>query len=44
MHIFTEIPLIFLRRYGVRPREKESSADRFQIEACSRCGICIDPC
>ena len=44
MHIFTEIPLIFLRRYGVRSSEKESSYDRFQVEACSRCGICIDPC
>ena len=44
MHIFTEIPLIFLRRYGVRSGEKESSYDHFQIEACSRCGICIDPC
>lgn len=44
MHIFTEIPLIFLRRYKLRSGEKESSFDRFQTEACSRCGICIDPC
>ncbi len=44
MHIFTEIPLIFLRRYGIRSSEKESSYDNFQVEACSRCGICIDPC
>ncbi len=44
MHIFTEIPLIFLRRYSLRSGEKEGSFDRFQIEACSRCGICIDPC
>ena len=44
MHIFTEIPLIFLRHYGLRSGEKESSFDRFQVEACSRCGICIDPC
>lgn len=44
MHIFTEIPLIFLRRYGLRSGEKESSYDRFQTDACSRCGICIDPC
>lgn len=44
MHIFTEIPLIFLRRYKLRSTEKESSFDHFQIEACSRCGICIDPC
>lgn len=44
MHIFTEIPLIFLRRYKLRSTEKESSFDHFQVEACSRCGICIDPC
>ena len=44
MHIFTEIPLIFLRRYRLRSTEKESSFDHFQVEACSRCGICIDPC
>ena len=44
MHIFTEIPLIFLRRYDLRSGEKESAYDHFQVEACSRCGICIDPC
>ena len=44
MHIFTEIPLIFLRHYKLRSTEKEGSFDNFQVEACSRCGICIDPC
>jgi len=44
MHIFTEVPLIFLRRYRLRSAEKAGTFDRFQIEACSRCGICIDPC
>lgn len=44
MHIFTEIPLIFLRHYKLRSSEKECAYDNFQIEACSRCGICIDPC
>ena len=44
MHIFTEIPLIFLRNAGIRSKEKESSYDNFQTNACSRCGICIDPC
>ncbi|WP_295938880.1 (Fe-S)-binding protein [uncultured Alistipes sp.] len=44
MHIFTEIPLIFLRHYKVRSTEKQGSFDNFQVEACSRCGICIDPC
>ena len=44
MHIFTEIPLIFLRRYKLRPESHEKSYDNFEVEACSRCGICIDPC
>ena len=44
MHIFTEIPLIFLRHYKLHPEAKEKSYDNFEIEACSRCGICIDPC
>ena len=44
MHIFTEIPYIFLKNYGLRPRQEESSVDNYAIQACSRCGICIDPC
>ncbi len=44
MHIFTEIPLIFLRQYKLRSGKKITSYDNFQVEACSRCGICIDPC
>ncbi len=44
MHIMTEIPLIFLRAYSLKSSDKESSFDNFQVEACSRCGICIDPC
>lgn len=44
MHIFTEVPLIFLRRYGLHAEERRRSSDNFQVEACSRCGICIDPC
>ncbi|MFI3264342.1 MAG: (Fe-S)-binding protein [Rikenellaceae bacterium] len=44
MHIFTEIPLIFLRHYGIKSGDKKSSFDNFQLQACSRCGICIDPC
>ena len=43
MHIFTEIPLIFLRNYKLKSSEKQSSYDKFQTDACSRCGICIDP-
>lgn len=45
MHIFAEIPHIFLKRYGVKvDANQEGSIDNFQIAACSRCGICIDPC
>lgn len=44
MHIFTEVPLIFLRKYGVRSEVQPKSFDHFQLEACSRCGVCIDPC
>lgn len=44
MHIFTEIPLIFLRRWKLRPTAQRKSYDNFEVEACSRCGICIDPC
>ena len=44
MHIFTEIPLIFLRRWQLRPTLERKSYDNFEVEACSRCGICIDPC
>jgi Fe-S oxidoreductase len=44
MHIFTEVPLIFLRRWGVRSGVREKSFDHFQLEACSRCGLCLDVC
>ncbi|MBO7186447.1 MAG: (Fe-S)-binding protein [Alistipes sp.] len=44
MHIFTEIPLIFMRRWGLHPSHERKSYDNFEVEACSRCGICIDPC
>lgn len=44
MHILAEIPLIFLRHWRVHPTAERKSYDRFEVEACSRCGICIDPC
>ncbi len=44
MHIFTEIPLILLRNWTLRPTLDEKSYDKFEIQACSRCGICIDEC
>lgn len=44
MHIFAELVLIFLRKYGVVESEKESGYTRLELSACSRCGICIDGC
>lgn len=45
MHIFAEIPLIFLRNAGLRSSAvKCGGYDKFQVSACSRCGICVDPC
>lgn len=44
MHILTEIPLIFLRHWHLHPTIERKSYDNFEVEACSRCGICIDPC
>lgn len=44
MHIFTEIPHIFLKNWGVRPSYNATKGDNFQVHSCSRCGICIDPC
>jgi len=44
MHIPTEILLIFLRRYGVREKDKHTSVSQIEINSCPRCGICIDTC
>lgn len=44
MHILAEIPHIIMKEYGLLPKEKRSTIDNFQIQSCSRCGICVDPC
>ncbi len=44
MHIPTEILLIFLRKYGVKEKEKHTSFTKVELSSCSRCGICIDAC
>lgn len=45
MHIFTEVPLILLKSCNIHPSsEKQTTVDKFNIQACSRCGICIDAC
>ncbi|HOI00014.1 MAG TPA: (Fe-S)-binding protein [Bacteroidales bacterium] len=44
MHIFTEVLLIFLRKWGVRTHSELGSPSEFEVFACSRCGICLDAC
>ncbi len=44
MHIPSEILLIFLRKYGVKEKEHHSTFTKIELNACSRCGICIDAC
>lgn len=44
MHIFTEVVLIFLRKLGMKPTEHFDGYSNVQLNACSRCGICIDAC
>lgn len=44
MHIPTEIVLIYLRHFGVKTDKKIESFSELEIQACSRCGVCIDVC
>src|SRR5574344_609125 len=44
MHIFTEVILIFLRKWGLSENENVSGFTMYELSACSRCGICIDNC
>ena len=44
MHIPTEMVYIFLKNWGVQQGRKFTAISRFQLYACSRCGICIDQC
>ena len=44
MHIPVEVMLIFLRKYGVRPKKHVDGYTRVQVFSCSRCGICLDSC
>jgi Fe-S oxidoreductase len=43
-HIPTEILLIFFRHFGIRPRKVSSSFTDVEVNACPRCGVCIDVC
>jgi Fe-S oxidoreductase len=44
MHILTEPFLIYFRKLGLREDVKPTGFTKFELSACSRCGICIDHC
>ncbi len=44
MHIPTEVWLIIMRNSNVGPNKKYDGHAVFELNACSRCGICIDTC
>lgn len=44
MHIPTETLLIFLRNAGVKETAVHTGFTDVELNACSRCGICIDTC
>jgi len=44
MHIPVEPLLIILRNAGITAKRKISTFAQIEINACSRCGICIDKC
>jgi len=44
MHILTEPFLIYFRKLGLHEDEKPTGFTKFELSACSRCGICIDNC
>lgn len=44
MHIFTELFLIWLRKIGIKESDAPTGYTRFELNACSRCGVCIQGC
>jgi Fe-S oxidoreductase len=44
MHIPTEVMLIFLRHYGIKPALHFNNYSNFEIQSCPKCGVCIDAC
>lgn len=44
MHIFTELLLIYFRRIGVKEGPQKTGYTMLELNACSRCGVCIQGC
>lgn len=44
MHIITEVFLVMFRNFGMKSTKELKGYTRFEINSCSRCGICIDKC
>lgn len=44
MHIPTEMVYIFLKNWGVKQSKRYNGFSEIQVNACSRCGICINVC
>ncbi len=47
LHIPTEMVLIFLRNWGVKPEpgfKPHNGIQAFEVHSCSGCGICLDVC
>lgn len=44
LHIFAEIPLVFLRNFGVKAAKRPTTFTFLESAACSRCGVCVDVC
>ncbi|MBR5936476.1 MAG: (Fe-S)-binding protein [Bacteroidaceae bacterium] len=44
MHIFTELLLIYFRKIGVKEETGKTGYTYFELNACSRCGVCISGC
>ena len=44
MHIFTEVVFIFFKHWGLKTGKTAGSFAEMQINACPRCGVCIDAC
>lgn len=44
MHIFSEVGLIFLKHWGLKTGDRDNGYADFEINSCSRCGICTNVC